>query len=79
MPRLFPALPLMPERSYCLACSVVCLPAHPLLRTPEALGVVGPAAFGHPELTYQPIGPYKPPDPVPRQLGRLEYCRGEHV
>lgn len=35
--------------------AVVALPAHDLLKTPEALAVVGPAAFGYPELTYRPI------------------------
>lgn len=35
--------------------AVLALPCHPLLRTPEALAVIGPAAFGHPELTYSPM------------------------
>lgn len=35
--------------------ATVALPAHALLKTPEALAVVGPAAFGYPELTYQPL------------------------
>ncbi|EIE25109.1 DUF917-domain-containing protein [Coccomyxa subellipsoidea C-169] len=35
---------------YGLRVSIVGLPAHPLLRTPEALEVVGPAAFGYDNL-----------------------------
>ena len=30
--------------------AVLALPAHPLLKTPEALDVVGPAAFGYPDV-----------------------------
>lgn len=35
--------------------AVIGLPVHPLLKTPEALKIVGPAAFGYPELTYVPL------------------------
>lgn len=35
--------------------AVLGLPAHDLLKTPEALKVVGPAAFGYPELTFAPL------------------------
>lgn len=35
--------------------AVIGLPAHGLLRTEAALKVVGPAAFGYPELAYRPI------------------------
>jgi hypothetical protein len=35
--------------------AVIGLPAHDLMKTPEALKVVGPAAFGYPELTYVPL------------------------
>lgn len=35
--------------------AVLALPCHPLLRTPEALEVIGPAAFGHPDITYSPM------------------------
>lgn len=35
--------------------AVLALPCHPLLRTAEALGVVGPKAFGYPEVTYRPL------------------------
>lgn len=35
--------------------AVLGLPAHDLLKTPEALRVVGPAAFGYPELTFSPL------------------------
>jgi len=36
--------------------AVLCLPAHALLRSPEALAVVGPAAFGYPDITFTPMG-----------------------
>ncbi len=35
--------------------SVVAMPAHPLLRTPEALDVVGPTGFGLGNLNYLPL------------------------
>lgn len=35
--------------------AVIGLPCHPLLRTPEALAVIGPAAFGFPEIPYRPL------------------------
>jgi hypothetical protein len=35
--------------------AVIVMPCHPLLRTPEALDVVGPAAFGYPDVTYVPL------------------------
>lgn len=31
------------------------LPVHPLLKTPQALDIVGPAAFGYPDLTFIPL------------------------
>jgi DUF917 family protein len=34
---------------------VVGIPAPELLKTPEALDVVGPAAFGYPEVQYRPL------------------------
>ena len=40
--------------------AVLALPCHDLLRTPEALAVVGPAAFGYPDITFRPM-PGKPP------------------
>lgn len=40
---------------YGLRVSIVGLPAHPLLRTPEALEVVGPAAFGYDNVQYCPL------------------------
>lgn len=46
------------ELRYGLLVSVVVLPAHPLLCTPEALQVVGPAAFGYEGVAYQPVGKY---------------------
>lgn len=36
--------------------AVIGMPAHRLLKTPKALEVVGPAAFGYPELTFEPLG-----------------------
>ncbi len=35
--------------------AVLALPCDDLLRTPKALAVVGPAAFGYPEVTYTPM------------------------
>jgi len=35
--------------------AVIGLPAHDLMKTPQALEVVGPKAFGYPELTYTPL------------------------
>jgi hypothetical protein len=46
--------------------AVVGLPAHPLLRTPQALRVVGPAAFGYTDISYTPLGPYPAVLPIPR-------------
>ena len=51
---------------YGLRVSSIVLPAHPLLRTPKALEVVGPPAFGYQGLEYRPVGPYKEVEPVPR-------------
>ena len=36
--------------------AVLGLPAHGLMRTPEALKVVGPAAFGYDDITFTPMG-----------------------
>ena len=35
--------------------AVIGLPAHDLLKTPEAMAVVGPAAFGYPDLDFHPL------------------------
>ena len=35
--------------------AVLGLPCHELLRTPEALEVIGPPAFGYPEIEYHPL------------------------
>jgi DUF917 family protein len=35
--------------------ATLALPAHELLKTPRALAVVGPAAFGYSKLTYRPL------------------------
>jgi len=38
-----------------LRVAVIGLPCHPLLRTPQALAVIGPRAFGY-EIDYRPLG-----------------------
>jgi DUF917 family protein len=38
-----------------VAAAVIGLPVHPLMKTPEALKVVGPQAFGYPDLVFQPL------------------------
>lgn len=35
--------------------AILALPSHDLLRSPEALKVIGPAAFGYPEITFTPM------------------------
>ena len=35
--------------------AVIGLPVHDLMKTPRALEIVGPKAFGYPELTYTPL------------------------
>jgi DUF917 family protein len=35
--------------------AVIGIPAHALLKTPKALAIVGPKAFGYPELTFVPL------------------------
>jgi len=35
--------------------AVVAIPCHDLLRTARALDVVGPAAFGYPEIAFSPL------------------------
>jgi uncharacterized protein len=40
---------------YGLRVAVIGIPAPRLIATPEALEVVGPAAFGYPGVTYQPL------------------------
>ena len=40
---------------YGLRVAVIGIPAPHLIATPEALEVVGPAAFGYPEVEYQPL------------------------
>jgi DUF917 family protein len=37
--------------------AVIGIPAHDLMKTSEALKVVGPSAFGYPELAYVPLAP----------------------
>ncbi len=40
---------------YGLRVEVLAIPAPDLLKTPEALAVVGPAAFGYPEVAFEPL------------------------
>jgi len=40
---------------YGLRVAVIGIPAPPLIATPEALDVVGPAAFGYPDVAYRPL------------------------
>ncbi|MHC3941567.1 hypothetical protein ACI0FR_02895 [Paenochrobactrum sp. BZR 201-1] len=40
--------------------AVVAIPCHDLLRTERALEVVGPAAFGYPDVQYSPLPAFKP-------------------
>ncbi len=42
--------------------AVIGLPVHDLMKTPEAMAVVGPQAFGYPDLTFTPLafGPMNP-------------------
>ena len=42
--------------------AVIALPAHGLMKTPEALEVVGPKAFGYPEIEFVPL-------PAPNAIG----------
>jgi DUF917 family protein len=35
--------------------AVIGLPVHDLMKTPRALEIVGPAAFGYPDLTFKPL------------------------
>lgn len=51
------------ETRYGLRVAVLGLPCSPLLRSPEALAVVGPRAFGY-DLEYQPLGDYISPEPL---------------
>jgi len=34
---------------------VIGIPAHALLKTPRALAIVGPKAFGYPAIPYTPL------------------------
>lgn len=54
------------EMRYGLWVAVVGLPAHPLLTTPAALAVVGPAAFGYEAVQYLRLGQHKEAAPIPR-------------
>lgn len=40
---------------YGLRVVVLGIPAPAMLKTPEALAVVGPAAFGYPDVPYAPL------------------------
>jgi DUF917 family protein len=60
------------EVRFGLLVTVVVLPAHPLLRSQEALQVVGPAAFGYGDVVYTPVGRY--PD-MPTVYDRFSTAR----
>ena len=47
--------------------AVLTLPCHPLLKTPEALKVVGPQAFGYSNVEFKPCKTYIPLQPVARK------------
>jgi DUF917 family protein len=51
------------ETRYGLRVAVLGLPVTPLFRTPEALAVIGPRAFGY-DQDFQPLGEYVTPEPV---------------
>ena len=51
------------ETRYGLRVSVLGLPSSPLLRTPEAIAVIGPRAFGY-DVEFQSLGEYVTPVPV---------------
>ncbi len=40
---------------YGLKLAVIGIPAHDLMKTPEALKVVGPKAFGYPDIEFVPL------------------------
>jgi DUF917 family protein len=42
------------------------LPAHELMTTPRALEVVGPKAFGYPDIPFTPLFPRQPSQPLER-------------
>ena len=44
--------------------AVLTLPCHPLLKTPQALKIVGPQAFGYDNVKFEPCRPYKSLTPV---------------
>ena len=44
--------------------TVLTLPCHPLLKTPEALKIVGPHAFGYTDIEFKPCTSYIPMEPV---------------
>ncbi|CAC5357367.1 unnamed protein product [Mytilus coruscus] len=48
---------------YGLRCSVLVLPVPDIMKTPRALEVVGPQAFGYP-VNFTPVANYKQPKPV---------------
>lgn len=56
----------------CLA--VIGLPVHDLMKTPEAMAVVGPQAFGYPDLTFKPLalGPVAEAAPVAQALEEIQ-------
>ena len=53
------------EVRYGLRVSVIVLPCSPLLRTEQALKIVGPHAFGYQEYSYEACGVYEETRPIP--------------
>ena len=51
---------------YGLRVAALALPCSLLLRTTEALEIVGPTAFGYKDVEYRPLGSYKETVPIPR-------------
>jgi len=44
--------------------AVIGLPVHGLMKTPQALEIVGPKAFGYPDLTFSPLAPQTRPTKI---------------
>ena len=51
---------------YGLRVAVLAMCCNPLWKTPKAIKVVGPAAFGYSDVEYTPIGEYVEHPPIPQ-------------
>lgn len=68
------------EVRYGQRVAIVIIPAPPPMTTPRALEVVGPAAFGYPEVEYRPLGYYREPTPIPPSWGaQQKFTTSEEV